>query len=52
MERPFIDQFGFDVVTCCGYLPQVSDTCTFLHLPTGKAVQKQLGKHTLSLFGD
>lgn len=26
MERPFVDQFGFDVVTCCGYLPQVSDT--------------------------
>lgn len=24
MERPFVDQFGFDVVTCCGYLPQVS----------------------------
>lgn len=24
-ERPFIDQFGFDVVTCCGYLPQVND---------------------------
>lgn len=22
-ERPFVDQFGFDVVTCCGYLPQV-----------------------------
>ncbi|PNI21426.1 FN3KRP isoform 5, partial [Pan troglodytes] len=21
-ERPFVDQFGFDVVTCCGYLPQ------------------------------
>lgn len=25
MERPFVDQFGFDVVTCCGYLPQVSN---------------------------
>lgn len=25
MERPFVDQFGFDVVTCCGYLPQVND---------------------------
>lgn len=24
--RPFVDHFGFDVVTCCGYLPQVSDT--------------------------
>lgn len=24
--QPFVDQFGFDVVTCCGYLPQVSDT--------------------------
>lgn len=24
-ERPFVDQFGFDVVTCCGYLPQVND---------------------------
>nr|KAF6456067.1 fructosamine 3 kinase related protein [Rousettus aegyptiacus] len=23
--RPFVDQFGFDVVTCCGYLPQVND---------------------------
>ncbi|XP_047689036.1 ketosamine-3-kinase isoform X3 [Prionailurus viverrinus] len=23
-ERPFVDQFGFDVVTCCGYLPQVN----------------------------
>lgn len=26
VEQPFVDQFGFDVVTCCGYLPQVSDT--------------------------
>uniref|UniRef100_A0A4X1U3C7 protein-ribulosamine 3-kinase n=1 Tax=Sus scrofa TaxID=9823 RepID=A0A4X1U3C7_PIG len=25
VERPFVDQFGFDVVTCCGYLPQVND---------------------------
>ena len=25
MARPFVAQFGFDVVTCCGYLPQVSD---------------------------
>uniref|UniRef100_G1TCX1 protein-ribulosamine 3-kinase n=1 Tax=Oryctolagus cuniculus TaxID=9986 RepID=G1TCX1_RABIT len=24
-ERPFVNQFGFDVVTCCGYLPQVND---------------------------
>ncbi|KAF6093802.1 fructosamine 3 kinase related protein [Phyllostomus discolor] len=24
-DRPFVDQFGFDVVTCCGYLPQVND---------------------------
>ncbi|XP_039332651.1 ketosamine-3-kinase isoform X1 [Saimiri boliviensis] len=24
-ERPFVDRFGFDVVTCCGYLPQVND---------------------------
>ncbi|XP_062937046.1 ketosamine-3-kinase [Cynocephalus volans] len=24
-ERPFVDQFGFEVVTCCGYLPQVND---------------------------
>ncbi|MEJ1284153.1 fructosamine 3 kinase [Cricetulus griseus] len=24
-ERLFVDQFGFDVVTCCGYLPQVND---------------------------
>ncbi|XP_004639505.1 ketosamine-3-kinase [Octodon degus] len=24
-EQPFVDQFGFDVVTCCGYLPQVND---------------------------
>ncbi|XP_025783412.1 ketosamine-3-kinase isoform X2 [Puma concolor] len=24
-ERPFVDQFGFDVVTCCGYLPQVNE---------------------------
>ncbi|XP_045841363.1 ketosamine-3-kinase isoform X3 [Meles meles] len=23
--QPFVDQFGFDVVTCCGYLPQVND---------------------------
>ncbi|XP_022379139.1 ketosamine-3-kinase isoform X2 [Enhydra lutris kenyoni] len=23
--QPFMDQFGFDVVTCCGYLPQVND---------------------------
>lgn len=23
--RPFVDQFGFAVVTCCGYLPQVND---------------------------
>ncbi|XP_045841362.1 ketosamine-3-kinase isoform X2 [Meles meles] len=21
--QPFVDQFGFDVVTCCGYLPQL-----------------------------
>lgn len=25
VEQPFVDQFGFDVVTCCGYLPQVND---------------------------
>uniref|UniRef100_A0A8D1JS58 protein-ribulosamine 3-kinase n=1 Tax=Sus scrofa TaxID=9823 RepID=A0A8D1JS58_PIG len=25
VERPFVDQFGFDVVTCCGYLPQVNE---------------------------
>ncbi|XP_055448515.1 ketosamine-3-kinase [Psammomys obesus] len=24
-ERLFVDQFGFEVVTCCGYLPQVND---------------------------
>ncbi|XP_074168120.1 ketosamine-3-kinase-like [Sminthopsis crassicaudata] len=24
-ELQFVDQFGFDVVTCCGYLPQVND---------------------------
>ncbi|XP_037013658.2 ketosamine-3-kinase isoform X1 [Artibeus jamaicensis] len=24
-DRPFVEQFGFDVVTCCGYLPQVND---------------------------
>ncbi|XP_006533337.1 ketosamine-3-kinase isoform X1 [Mus musculus] len=24
-ERQYVDQFGFDVVTCCGYLPQVND---------------------------
>ncbi|XP_005407241.1 PREDICTED: ketosamine-3-kinase [Chinchilla lanigera] len=24
-EWHFVDQFGFDVVTCCGYLPQVND---------------------------
>nr|XP_058140949.1 ketosamine-3-kinase isoform X2 [Dasypus novemcinctus] len=24
-ERAFVDQFGFEVVTCCGYLPQVND---------------------------
>ncbi|XP_037347850.1 ketosamine-3-kinase [Talpa occidentalis] len=24
-ERAFVDQFGFSVVTCCGYLPQVND---------------------------
>ncbi|XP_003786080.1 ketosamine-3-kinase [Otolemur garnettii] len=24
-DQPFVDQFGFDVVTCCGYLPQVND---------------------------
>uniref|UniRef100_A0A8C6ENN1 protein-ribulosamine 3-kinase n=1 Tax=Marmota marmota marmota TaxID=9994 RepID=A0A8C6ENN1_MARMA len=24
-ERPFVGKFGFDVVTCCGYLPQVND---------------------------
>lgn len=29
VARPFVAQFGFDVVTCCGYLPQVSDTSTF-----------------------
>ncbi|XP_060027673.1 ketosamine-3-kinase isoform X2 [Erinaceus europaeus] len=25
VELPFVEQFGFDVVTCCGYLPQVND---------------------------
>ncbi|XP_004621122.1 ketosamine-3-kinase [Sorex araneus] len=25
LDRPFVNQFGFDVVTCCGYLPQVND---------------------------
>ncbi|XP_006886180.1 PREDICTED: ketosamine-3-kinase [Elephantulus edwardii] len=24
-DRVFVEQFGFDVVTCCGYLPQVND---------------------------
>ncbi|XP_064226251.1 ketosamine-3-kinase-like [Aotus nancymaae] len=24
-ERPFVDRFGFDLVTCCGCLPQVND---------------------------
>ncbi|XP_007664679.1 LOW QUALITY PROTEIN: ketosamine-3-kinase [Ornithorhynchus anatinus] len=24
-DLQFVDQFGFDVVTCCGYLPQVND---------------------------
>lgn len=26
VDRAFVDKFGFDVVTCCGYLPQVSGT--------------------------
>ncbi|XP_032942426.1 ketosamine-3-kinase-like [Catharus ustulatus] len=25
MELPFVDQFGFPTVTCCGYLPQVNN---------------------------
>ncbi|CAD7668443.1 unnamed protein product [Nyctereutes procyonoides] len=25
VDRAFVDKFGFDVVTCCGYLPQVND---------------------------
>ncbi|XP_042552510.1 ketosamine-3-kinase [Dipodomys spectabilis] len=25
VDQQFVDQFGFDVVTCCGYLPQVND---------------------------
>lgn len=35
VERPFVDQFGFDVVTCCGYLPQVSNTSALL-LPSSQ----------------
>lgn len=30
MDRAFVDKFGFDVVTCCGYLPQVSGTSACL----------------------
>ncbi|VFV26977.1 ketosamine-3-kinase-like [Lynx pardinus] len=45
-ERPFVDQFGFDVVTCCGYLPQVSDTGPLLRVPGRSAAQE---KNTLPL---
>ena len=34
VARPFVAQFGFDVVTCCGYLPQVSDTSTWPVFPS------------------
>lgn len=43
-ERPFVDQFGFDVVTCCGYLPQVS---VHLHFPAW--LLRHSRGHTLSL---
>ena len=45
-ERPFVDQFGFDVVTCCGYLPQVSDTGPLLCVSDRSAAQE---KNTLPL---
>ncbi|XP_006869537.1 PREDICTED: ketosamine-3-kinase [Chrysochloris asiatica] len=42
-ERAFVNQFGFDVVTCCGYLPQVNtwqkDWVTFF---TRQRIQPQM----------
>lgn len=42
--RPFVDQFGFDVVTCCGYLPQVSDTSILPVSESGQLLRNIWGK--------
>ena len=56
VARPFVAQFGFDVVTCCGYLPQVSDTSALPvfpsrvnHLETASFLVK-FGERSLLLF--
>lgn len=49
MVQPFVDQFGFDVVTCCGYLPQVSNTSTWPSaFPSGQVTHP--GKEPTSPF--
>nr|KAF6415699.1 fructosamine 3 kinase related protein [Molossus molossus] len=51
-ERPFIDQFGFDVVTCCGYLPQVSNASILALFSTQDSCSETAGESTPSpLFG-
>lgn len=56
VARPFVAQFGFDVVTCCGYLPQVSDTSTLPAFPScvshleAPSLLVKFGKRSLLLF--
>lgn len=50
MERPFVDQFGFDVVTCCGYLPQVGDTTILPAFPSQGSRSETAAESTPSLF--
>eukprot|EP00069_Balaena_mysticetus_P017912 bmy_02213T0 len=50
VERPFVDQFGFDVVTCCGYLPQVSDTTILPAFPSQASRSETAAESTPSLF--
>lgn len=50
VERPFVDQFGFDVVTCCGYLPQVSDTTILPAFPSQTSRSETAAESTSSLF--
>ncbi|XP_035380729.1 ketosamine-3-kinase-like isoform X2 [Electrophorus electricus] len=43
-EVPVVDRFGFHVVTCCGYIPQVNDWQTdWVSFYTQQRLQHQLG---------
>lgn len=51
-DRPSVDQFGFDVATCCGYLPQVSRARARPLSPRrdGQLFGSSWGKRTCSLL--